>query len=273
MLSTLSVLLAAVAGAGVAPAAPAAAKPTVVTIHTNEFAFSAPKTVAAGTITFHMVNDGKQIHHVAIVKLLHGRTAADYMAALKNPGPPPAWAVDVGGPNAAVPGGSSDATITLEPGRYALVCFIPSPGDPAPHLMKGMVADLTVTPNSAASAEPAADVNVVLSDYKFTLSKPFTAGHHVVRVTNAASQSHEMLLVKLPPKETAAGVAAWVEDGRKGPPPAMPIGGTTQIAKGRSVEFPVDLAPGSYGLICFVPDMKDGKPHSAHGMTTQFVVK
>jgi hypothetical protein len=35
----------------------------------------------------------------------------------------------------------------------------------------------------------------------------------------------------------------------------------------------VNLEPGEYGLICFVPDAKDGKPHIAHGMVTQFTVR
>lgn len=26
------------------------------------------------------------------------------------------------------------------------------------------------------------------------------------------------------------------------------------------------VTPGDYGLICFVPDAKDGKPHLVHGM-------
>lgn len=248
-------------------------KPNVVTVRASEFAFSAPKSVPAGTITFHMVNNGKQLHHVSIIKLLHGKTVADYVAAMKKPGPPPAWSVEVGGPNAAVPGGSSDATVTLEPGQYALVCFVPSPGEMAPHLMKGMITALTVTPSSAASAEPAADVNIHLSDYKFTLSRPMTAGHHVIKVTNDAAQPHEVLFVKLPPGQTAAKVAQWVEDGQKGAPPAMPIGGVSPLATGRSSTLSMDLAPGTYGMICFLPDAKDGKPHSMHGMTTQFEVK
>jgi hypothetical protein len=28
----------------------------------------------------------------------------------------------------------------------------------------------------------------------------------------------------------------------------------------------VELTAGDYGLICFLPDVKDGKPHLAHGM-------
>jgi len=268
----MSLVLSLLLAAGAAMPA-TSLKPTVVTVRASEYAFTAPKSVPAGTITFRMVNDGKMLHHVSLVRLLHGKTLNDYIAAMKKPGPPPAWSVEVGGPNATVPGQTSDATLTLEPGNYALICFVPSPGDPAPHLMKGMASALTVTPSSAAAAEPAADVNVHLSDYKFALSKPLSAGHHVIKVTNDAAQPHEIVFVKLPPGKTAAGLAQWVEAGMQGPPPGMALGGVTGIAKGRSNTFAVNLTPGTYGMICFLPDAKDGKPHSAHGMTTQFEVK
>jgi hypothetical protein len=248
-------------------------KPAVVTVHASEFAFTAPKSAPAGTITFRMVNDGKQLHHVAIIKLLNGRTVGDFVESMKKPGPPPAWAVAVGGPNAAVPGRSSDATLTLEPGNYALVCFVPSPGDPTPHVMKGMISALTITPSSAPTVNLPADVNIRLSDYKFGLSKPLTAGHHVIRVTNDAAQDHEVVFVKLAPGATTKMLADWEQGGMKGPPPAMPLGGVSPLAKGRSSTVSLDLTPGTYGMICFLPDAKDGKPHSVHGMTAQFEVK
>jgi hypothetical protein len=52
----------------------------------------------------------------------------------------------------------------------------------------------------------------------------------------------------------------------KGPPPAEALGGVTLLDKGARSSFVANLTPGEYGLICFVPDGKDGKPHLAHGM-------
>ncbi|HEY2065784.1 MAG TPA: hypothetical protein VGG84_07465 [Gemmatimonadaceae bacterium] len=245
---------------------------SVVNVTTTEFAFAAPASIPAGTTLFHFVNRGKELHHVAVIRLENGKTLADYTSAMKKPGPPPAWAVDAGGPNAAAPGHSADAILTLTPGNYLLVCFIPSPGEQAPHVMKGMVKALTVTPSANGSVEPKSDIDLTLSDYKFALSKPLTAGHHLLHVVNTAAQSHEFLLVKLAPGKTAADVAKWVEAGMHGAPPGMPLGGTTQIARGRTITVPVDLEEGRYGLICFIPDAKDGKPHSAHGMTETVTV-
>jgi chitodextrinase len=42
------------------------------------------------------VNKGPSIHHVQLVKLEHGKTADDFIAALKAGGPPPHWATGSG---------------------------------------------------------------------------------------------------------------------------------------------------------------------------------
>ncbi len=248
--------------------------PPVVTVRAREFAFVSTRSVKAGPVTFRLVNEGKEMHHLAIVRLAKGKSMADYMNALKGGGPPPAWAVDVGGPNASTPnGGVSEGTVKLEPGNYLLVCWIPSPGNPAPHAMKGMVHPLKVTPGRSTATEAVADVDIRLSDYRFDLSRSLTPGKHLIRVTNDAEQSHELLLVQLPPGKTAADLVRWVDDGQKGgPPPGRPMGGAVPLSKGRSMTFPVDLVPGNYGLICFVPDAKDGKPHTAHGMVQDITV-
>jgi len=34
----------------------------------------------------------------------------------------------------------------------------------------------------------------------------------------------------------------------------------------------VNLQPGEYALICFLPDAKDGKPHLLHGMLKQLKI-
>ena len=47
---------------------------------------------------------------------------------------------------------------------------------------------------------------------------------------------------------------------------SQPMGGVTFLDKGGKGSFTADLSAGDYGLICFVPDAKDGKPHFVHGM-------
>ncbi len=259
-----------------APAAAASVAPQVITISAKEFAYEAPDTIQSGAVTLKLINNGAELHHVQLLKLSDGKTYADLMAGFKAMKPtdaPPPWIHDVAGPNTPVPGGgNSEITETLEPGDYAIICFIPS-ADHIPHAMKGMMKSLTVVPATGAAATlPTADISVTMADYAWTVTPDITAGKHIIKIENTAEQSHEMLLVQLAPGKTVAEFAAWTEN-RKGPPPATPMGGITGMAKGGIVYEPVDLTPGEYGLICFLPDAKDGKPHVAHGMLKQFTVK
>jgi hypothetical protein len=259
--------------------ASAAFKVPVVTIHAKEFAFTAPSTIPAGQVTLRLVNDGKLLHHVQVLRLGEGKTMADLEAAMKSNGPPPAWLTSVGGPNAAIPGATIEATLTLEPGNYVIACFIPSPGDPTPHVMKGMIHPLTVSAKqgvtqagAAVEATPTPDIHLELKDYGFVFSKPITAGKHTIHVMNDGPQEHEAVLVQLAPGKHISDVNAWIEGGMQGPPPSKPIAGMAGLAKGRTGIFSDDFTPGTYGLICLI-GAPDGKTHADHGMTMEFEVK
>jgi uncharacterized cupredoxin-like copper-binding protein len=261
-----------------AAAASKAFKHPVVTVHTKEFAFIAPASIAAGTTTFRLVNDGKEVHQISILQLAKGKTLADYAAAMKANKPAP-WAVGVGGPNAAGPGQTIDATLTLDAGSYILVCWVPSPGSPVPHMAKGMIQPLTVTaPGGVTQAgasylpESAPDVHLELSEYGFKLSKPLTAGKHTIHVMNTGMQEHEAVIMKLAPGKTMKDADAWFASNMKGPSPLEPMPGMAGLGKGRTGCFTTNLTPGKYGLICYIPDAKDGKPHSMHGMVQEFTV-
>lgn len=247
--------------------------PQLLSVVARDYSFEAPEKIGAGATTIRLVNHGPEMHHVQLIRLEGGRTVADLMEALKsNPHGPPAWVTWIGGPNVPAPGQSSSAIIDLTPGSYAFVCVIPSK-DGVPHLMKGMIRPLTVTPAAGRPAPmPTADVKMDLVDYGFRLDKPLTAGKQLIKVTVDAPQAHEVLLAKLAPGKSAMDLLKWLEK-EEGPPPGMPVGGTSVIAKGGTNLIPVDLTPGNYALICFAPDHKDGKPHFVHGMVREIVVK
>jgi hypothetical protein len=246
----------------------------VVTITAKDYAFEAPDSVEAGYVTVRLLSRGTELHHVQMIRLDEGHTLKDLFEAMKDPGAkPPAWMVEVGGPNAPVPGGESAAALTLVPSRYALLCFIPSP-DGMPHVMKGMAKEIVVTPARAkVAAKPvkAPAATVTLGDYDFTLSQPLVAGEQTLRLVNAAAQHHEMFIAALAPGKKAIDLARWAEK-PEGPPPGMPIGGVTGMGKGEFNDIALTLEPGEYALICFLPDFKDGKPHFVYGMIKQVTV-
>jgi len=250
--------------------AAAAAKPNVVNVTGQDFKFDAPDVIPAGMTEFRFTNKGPSLHHLAILKLNGGKTVDDLRAALANPGPLPSWVKEYGGANAPVAGETSNATLKLVPGNYALICFVDIGGPP--HFAKGMVRPLKVVPSKKADPAPTANVTMTLFDYNFKLSNPIRAGTRTIRVYNAGKQHHEVELVQLPPGKTVKDVLDWLGK-PEGPPPGKPIGGVSGMETGMTEYFTADFAPGKYGLICFLPDAKDGKPHLAHGMVKEITVK
>jgi hypothetical protein len=257
-----------------APAAATTAEPAAITIVARDYAYEAPDTITAGMVTLTLANKGPELHHVQLFRLTGGKSYADLQAGLKamKPGAPmPPWIEEVAGPNSPAPGGEMSITQELTPGNYALVCLIPSP-DHVPHVMKGMMKSLTVVPaTNAVAAAPVADIVVKMTDYAWEVSPAITSGKHVVRLENLAEQGHEMFIVRLEKGKTPMQVAEWAEN-PVGPPPGFPLGGSSSQAKGSVVYVPIDLEPGEYALICFIPDRKDGKPHYLHGMMKAFTV-
>lgn len=246
-----------------------AASQNSLMIMAQEFTFDAPDTVPAGFTRVSLMNHGAEPHHAVIVRLDSGHVAGELLDALaKNR--VPGWAVFLGGPNVSMQG-ISDTAVELTPGNYVLICLIPST-DGVLHVAKGMVRNLVVTEAAAQTVAPTADLTITLKDYAFEKSGPLTAGTHVIRVDNAAEQPHELIIIKLEPGKTIQEFVEWAEK-RQGTPPGTPVGGTTPHSSGISNYVFADFTPGEYGLVCVVPDVKDGKPHLVHGMIEQFEIK
>lgn len=245
-----------------------------INLTASDYAFEAPDTVPAGPTWIRMTNTGKEFHHVIVFHLEPGHTVEELLKATAGNPQPPAWAHPLGGPIAPSPGGTATTVtaVDLAPGTYALICVVPA-ADGMPHVAKGMVRELTVTPStSAAAVAPITPTTTLtLADYSFTASSPLTAGKNVIRVVNSASQPHEVVIVRIAPGKTVGDVAAFGEK-PVGEPPGEVVGGASFIAGTGENFIDVDLTPGDYGFICFVPDAKDGKAHVAHGMMQQFKV-
>jgi hypothetical protein len=237
----------------------------VVHVEAADYSFKGPDSIPSGVTTFHMMNGGKEAHQMILIK-------APFAAMQKmdpNAAPPPDM-VSLGGPNAAMPGGTAEVTVDLAPGEYTMLCFIPS-ADGKPHMTKGMMKALTVTSGTSTAVMPTPDMTVKLSDYTFDMPDTVKAGHHVIRVENSGPQQHEMVFVKLDAGKKGMDFVKWT-NGMKGPPPGSPINGVGGLTVGQSNTIQVDLTPGTYALICFVGDVKDKKPHFMHGMVKNITV-
>ncbi len=243
-----------------------------LTVTARDFAFEAADTVNAGHVEIVLKNLGPDMHHVQLMRLEGNHTFGEFMAAAQH-GAPPKWAVEAGGPNVPAPGAESHGIVKLRAGRYAIICVIPA-ADGMPHIMKGMARELVVRPNAKPAPAPTADIKVALSDYAFTPSRTITAGKHLLAVSTniSAPQSHEVFFIKLAPGKKVEDALKWIEKA-DGPPPMMPLGGTTGLAPRETMYLPLEFTPGEYAMICFIPDHKDKKPHVMHGMVQTFTVK
>jgi hypothetical protein len=132
------------------------------------------------------------------------------------------------------------------------------------HLMKGMVKEITVAGPVRPAVAPRPDVSVRLLENDFVLSSPLRAGRQVVAVRNEGKQSHMLAILRLERGRVPPDYLRWAAT-REGPPPATTYGGTTGMAPGVVNTIELDLKPGEYALMCFIPNPADGKPHAAHG--------
>jgi hypothetical protein len=261
--------------AGRAVAASSAAPPEVH-FTAKDFAFEGPGTISSGWTTIVLHNDGPTLHHLMLLRLTEGRTLDDLEAAVAamKPGEmlPPTWAVPAGGVNPPDPGTDTRATLNIQAGNYAVVCIVDVP-DHVPHMMKGMISGLTVTASGGpAVPEPSADLTINMVDFAFAPSGPLTAGHHVVKVVNMGTQPHELEIIKLGEGKTMDDLAKWGQT-FQGPLPGSSLGGAAPMAPGQVEYVPLDLTPGDYAILCFVPDpTKNNMPHLAEGMARPFTV-
>jgi hypothetical protein len=267
----LGPVLSWVDGSRVAAAAP---NGSAVVFVAHDYGFAGPDRIPAGVITMQVVNKGQDPHHIQLLKLLQGKTAEDFRAAITaDPTRLPKWIKYVGGPNAILPGSESVATMNLAEGEYLLICLIPNK-EGVPHMVLGMQKPLSVRGGKPTLvSEPKPGLTITLADYRFTQSQPITAGSHTIRVMNHGTQPHEVVLLKLDPGASAKDFGAAFEPGASGPPPGKPVGGVVGLESGEHAFFTARFEPGRYGLICFFPDPVTGKPHFMHGMTSEFTVQ
>ena len=114
---------------------------------------------------------------------------------------------------------------------------------------------------------PAGEVKVRMTEYRFDFAPDVPRGRVVFDVDNVGTIDHALTLVQLPDdfppldqqlhSDERRGVATIARV------PSRPPGGGSRFA--------VDLAPGRYGLICFVADA-DGVIHALKGMNAEFRV-
>jgi uncharacterized cupredoxin-like copper-binding protein len=109
-----------------------------------DYNFDLDKPLKAGRRTIQIKNTAKQFHEAFIAKLPPGvppTALLEWMAGgMKGVAP----AMPAGGIVGLSPGQENFLTVDLEPGEYALYCFLPAP-DGKEHVAHGMLKQISVT--------------------------------------------------------------------------------------------------------------------------------
>lgn len=232
-----------------------------------------PANLQAGYTTVAFDNGSDQPYELTLIRLRDGVSyeQAEELAAASEDGSPETLravleAVEIfGGVATVFPGSSGSVGITLAEGRYLAI---------SENFEGGVEARFRFEVAGASGAEaPAVDREVTMFEFGFDLGADIPAGEQRWRVTNTGEQIHHLMIFPIQPGTTLEDVQAALSspgepDFIVGPPALM----TGTFGGGISNDVTVDLAPGSYGAICFIPDIETGIPHAALGMISLFEI-
>ena len=237
------------------------------------YSFELPDEVPAGATRISLDNEGDEPHHAQLFRLAEGTTIEDLASALATGDPAAASEVGafVGGTALVDPGEEShaEAIVELEPGQYALICFVPGV-DGSPHLAHGMLRPFEVVEGDGAPPPaPTPDAEISLVDFAFAAPAKI-AGDAVLAISNeTGTEPHEMIVGRLHDDATIDEVQHALDHGEA--PPATFVGGMQALPPGSGAHLQLDLEPGRYVLICEVPS-HDGTPHRSKGMIAEVTV-
>lgn len=125
--------------------------------------------------------------------------------------------------------------------------------------------------SEAPAAEAGPDrVTVTATEYAFDIPESLAPGETTFVLENAGQERHFMEMVRLKGGKTVEELLQL--PGNQADSFIEEVGGTRPVKPGGSAELTAELAPGEYGIVCFI-EAPDGTPHASMGMYAQFTVK
>ncbi|HEV2526926.1 MAG TPA: hypothetical protein VGT61_00530 [Thermomicrobiales bacterium] len=195
--------------------------------------------------------------------------------------PPLFYELNISGGAVAPAGESAEVVLDFQPGTNALN-YAAYPEDGAP---VNIPVAVEVTGEAGDQEAPEADVVATMFEMDFGMPDEIPAGPQIWEVDNTGEQPHFILLSQYPEPFTEDDVMALLMSAAPGgPPTGTPAPGaldfelfedvfeTPTMSGGNQNWYEVDLEPGYYVALCFIPDPETGAPHAFMGMYEVFTV-
>jgi len=264
-----------------------------VEVTAYDYAFQAPVELPSGWITFILNNEqAHEIHELSFARIpkniTYGEYRNEYVGAweilleefqageVERSGIServnellPEWADSVKYINARgmlSPGRSAEKTVYLEPGLYAVDCWVKTE-DGIIHLSNGMSRPLTITNESTNSPEPSVENIITLKENEIDVQWDAETGSHsfavVMEADSLGNPVHNNIhLIKTGGNTDLNEVNTWMDwykvGGLRSPAPADFLGGvsTYDAIPGESATyFTLEIdEPGEYVWIVQVPE-------------------
>jgi hypothetical protein len=189
-----------------------------------------------------------------------------------------------GGPT-SVAGGTGEVILDLAPGEWVVNLFT---YDEENDEDSNTFETLTVTGEMLDVDDPANAVDIEMAEMYFNVPDTISSGPQIWHVFNSGLQIHHVVLSTVPEGTTSDQVLELASSFMG--PPASPEAGATPVEPALSFEdvedvfdtllfsngvsnwYEVDLEPGTYAMICFIPD-PSGVPHVMLGMIEVFTIE
>ncbi len=183
----------------------------------------------------------------------------------------------IGGVSYIAPNRDTTAMVKLTDGLVMAMCYVPDANGVA-HALSGMSTALTVSaPAGGAESPERSDQNVLgtieMASDGYQIPDDLETGWY--HVTNTDSVLHEMSLMRLGEAIGDNRTKALVEDLAVNKTPDVEldaVGGMGAISPGFDGYLYLDLAPGDYLAVDFMPDPGVPRPHMVDGYYTKFSV-
>jgi hypothetical protein len=277
--ASLTATLAACAAPAAAPAPTSAPTIPEVVIEFNGSEFKTPATIPGGIVAVTIKNSGSKPTDIGLSRFRPGKTNDDLNKWLKET--PNDFAnlftiiSSIFSINPVAPNASERLVADLKTGELVLDASDHVEGEPPPDLKR--ITQVIKAEKIVGTLEPKADVTLDMKDFAYVLPDELKAGKQTWQVLNTGQQWHMLLLAK--PNEGVSVedvLKAMMSETPSGPPPMEMVDSVAPISEGERQWMELDLKPGTYLLICPLPDFsKPGPPvpHIAHGMHKVLVVK